>query len=72
VPIAKRATQIGVLLEQHEIALAVGRFTETLQHDRFDFSPLSDEPMRIVVRMGHALARRARARSGLGAGRGDA
>src|SRR4051812_8679511 len=42
--------QIGALLERHEIELAVGRFTDPLQHNRFHFTPLSDEPLRVVAR----------------------
>lgn len=56
--LGETSDQISLLLERHEIELAVGRFTEPLQHNKFDFAPLSDEPMRVVVRMGHALARR--------------
>lgn len=50
--------QIGILLERHEIELAVGRFTDPLQHNKFDFAPLADEPLRAVVRHQHALAKR--------------
>src|SRR5262249_45512658 len=52
--------QIAVLLERHEIELAVGRFTDPTQHNQFDFAPLSDEPMRAVVRHDHPLARKRR------------
>jgi DNA-binding transcriptional LysR family regulator len=56
--LGETSDQIGLLLERHEIELAVGRFTEPMQHNRFDFSPLSDEPMRAVVRRQHPLARK--------------
>ncbi len=56
--LGETSDQIGVLLEQHEIELAVGRFTSPLQHNKFDFAPLADEPLRAVVRRGHALARK--------------
>jgi DNA-binding transcriptional LysR family regulator len=54
--LGETSDQIGVLLERHEIELAVGRFTGPLDHNKFDFSALSDEPLRIVVRNGHPLA----------------
>jgi DNA-binding transcriptional LysR family regulator len=56
--VGETSDQIGALLEHREIELAVGRFTDPLQHNRFHFVPLSDEPLRAVVRRGHALARR--------------
>ena len=49
--------EFGLLLDQHQIELAVGRFTDPLQHNKFEFRPLADEPLRVVVRRGHALAR---------------
>jgi len=58
--VGETSDQIGVLLEHREIELAVGRFTDPLQHNRFHFVPLSDEPLRAVVRRDHALARRQR------------
>jgi DNA-binding transcriptional LysR family regulator len=56
--IGETSDQIGVLLERHQIELAVGRFTGPLEHNKFDFTALAHEPMRIVVRRRHALARR--------------
>lgn len=56
--LGETSDQIGVLLERHEIELAVGRFTGPLEHNKFDFDALSDEPMRVIVRRRHALARR--------------
>jgi len=56
--LGETSDQLALLLERHEIELAVGRFTSPMQHNRFDFTPLSDEPMRAVVRRGHALARK--------------
>jgi len=55
--VGETSDQIGALLESGEIELAVGRFTDPLQHNRFHFAALSDEPLRVVVRRGHALAR---------------
>ena len=54
--LGETSDQIGVLLERHEIELAVGRFAGPLDHNRFDFCALSDEPLRIVVRSGHPLS----------------
>jgi DNA-binding transcriptional LysR family regulator len=51
---------ITVLLERHEIELAVGRFTDPLQHDKFAFAALAAEPLQAVVRRGHPLTRRRR------------
>ena len=58
--LGETSDQIGILLERHEIELAVGRFTGPLEHNKFDFTALSDEPMRVVVRRRHALTRRRR------------
>lgn len=56
--LGETSDQIGLLLERHEIELAVGRFTGPLEHNKFDFTALSNEPMRIVVRQRHPLVRR--------------
>jgi len=58
--LGETSDQIGVLLERHEIELAVGRFIGPLEHNKFDFAALADEPMRVVVRRRHVLARRRR------------
>jgi DNA-binding transcriptional LysR family regulator len=55
--LGETSDQIATLLERHEIELAVGRFTDPLQHNRFHFTPLSGEALRAVVRRGHALGR---------------
>lgn len=55
--LGETSDQIGILLERHEIELAVGRFTNPLQHNKFHFAALADEPLRVVVRRGHPLAR---------------
>ena len=62
--LGETSDQIGVLLERHEIELAVGRFAGPLDHNKFDFTALSDEPLRIVVRSGHPLSGREPARLG--------
>lgn len=56
--LGETSDQIGILLERHQIELAVGRFTGPLEHNKFDFTALSDEPMRVIVRRRHPLARR--------------
>lgn len=53
--LGETSDQIGMLLERHEIELAVGRFTDPLQHNKFAFVPLSDEPLRVVARHRHPL-----------------
>ena len=58
--LGETSDQIGLLLERHKIELAVGRFTDPLQHNKFHFEALSDEPLRAVVRSGHPLIREKR------------
>lgn len=58
--LGETSDQIGLLLERHEIELAVGRFAGPQAHNKFDFTALADEPLRAVVRRGHPLARRRR------------
>ena len=58
--LGETSDQIGLLLERHEIELAVGRFANPQQHNQFEFAALSNEPMRAVVRRRHPLARRRR------------
>ena len=58
--LGETSDQIAVLLERHEIEMAVGRFTNPLQHNRFAFAALAHEPMRAVVQSRHPLARRRR------------
>lgn len=55
--LGETSDQIGLLLERHEIELAVGRFTDPLQHNKFHFTPLSVETLQAVVRRGHPLCR---------------
>ena len=55
--VGETSDQISTLLERHDIELAVGRFASLLQHNLFDFTPLSNEVMQAVVRRGHALVR---------------
>ncbi|MEA3253126.1 MAG: LysR substrate-binding domain-containing protein [Pseudomonadota bacterium] len=43
-------------LEYKRLDLVIGRLTHVDQHNQFDFEPLRDEPLRVVVRQGHPLA----------------
>ncbi|MBZ9559735.1 MULTISPECIES: LysR family transcriptional regulator [unclassified Modicisalibacter] len=45
-----------VELEYKRLDLVIGRLTHVSQHNQFDFEPLRDEPLRVVVRRGHPLA----------------
>ena len=58
--LGETSDQIALLLARHEIELAVGRFTNPLQHNQFAFAAMAHEPMRAIVRSAHALARRRR------------
>lgn len=42
-------------LEYKRLDLVIGRLTNSDQHNLFDFEPLREEPLRIVVRSGHPL-----------------
>lgn len=56
--VGETSDQVATLLARHEIELAVGRLAALLQHDTFDFSPLANETLQVVVRAGHPLLRR--------------
>ncbi|MCG7599919.1 LysR substrate-binding domain-containing protein [Halomonas sp. McH1-25] len=43
-------------LEHKRLDLVIGRLTHVSQHNLFDFEPLLDEPLRVVVRRDHPLA----------------
>jgi DNA-binding transcriptional LysR family regulator len=55
--LGETSDQVGTLLERHDIEFAVGRFSSRLQHNLFDFTPLANEMMQVVVRSAHPLAR---------------
>ena len=61
--LGETSDQVVQLLHRREVDLALGRLTTPLQHNDFDFEPLSREAMRLVVRAGHPLARRNIARA---------
>ncbi|GAB2781582.1 LysR family transcriptional regulator [Halomonas shantousis] len=44
-----------VELEYKRLDLVIGRLTSSSQHNLFDFEPLREEPLRVVVRSGHPL-----------------
>ena len=50
--------QISALLYRGELDLAIGRFSTPLQHNSFDFEPLSRETLQVLVRSDHPLARK--------------
>lgn len=56
--LGETSDQLGLMLERHEIELAVGRFSMQQSHSALSFAPLSNEEMRMVVRSGHPLLRR--------------
>jgi DNA-binding transcriptional LysR family regulator len=56
--VGETSDQITLLLRRHEIELAVGRLASLLDHDMFDFDPLANETLQVVVRAGHPLLRR--------------
>ena len=56
--LGETSDQVASLLERRQIDFAVGRFSSLLQHNLFDFEPLANESLRLVVRVGHALSRR--------------
>ncbi|RJS93845.1 LysR family transcriptional regulator [Salinisphaera sp. Q1T1-3] len=48
--------QLLDLLARSRIDMAIGRYAAALQHNEFDFEPLANERMIVVVRHDHALA----------------
>jgi DNA-binding transcriptional LysR family regulator len=54
--LGETSDQVVQLLHRREVDLALGRLTTPLQHNDFDFEPLSREAMRLVVRAAHPLA----------------
>ena len=56
--LGETSDQIGILLERQEIELAVGRYSATMQHNRFDFVPLANEVLQLVVRHQHPLLKK--------------
>lgn len=54
--LGETSDQVVELLERREIDLALGRFTNPLQHNHFDFEPIANETMKLVARARHPLA----------------
>jgi DNA-binding transcriptional LysR family regulator len=59
--LGETSDQVVQLLHRREVDLALGRLTTPLQHNDFSFEPLAREPLVLVVRSQHPLARRERA-----------
>ncbi|MGN6233485.1 MAG: LysR family transcriptional regulator [Trinickia sp.] len=56
--LGETSDQIVGLLYRREVDLALARLTTSLQHNDFNFEPLAREPLLLVVRSRHPLARR--------------
>ncbi|TKC92452.1 LysR family transcriptional regulator [Trinickia terrae] len=54
--LGETSDQVLQLLHRREVDLALGRFTNALQHNDFDFEPLARESLMLVVRSVHPLA----------------
>src|ERR1700748_2744294 len=54
--LGETSDQVVQLLHRREVDLALGRLTNPLQHNDFDFEPLARETLLLVVRAGHPLA----------------
>jgi DNA-binding transcriptional LysR family regulator len=54
--LGETSDEIVALLIAHKIDLAVGRFSNPLQHNAIDYEDLGDEALCIVARKGHPLA----------------
>lgn len=55
--LGETSDQVVQLLHRREVDLALGRLTTPLQHNDFSFEPLAHEPLVLVVRARHPLAR---------------
>jgi DNA-binding transcriptional LysR family regulator len=55
--LGETSDQVVQLLHRREIDLALGRLTSPLQHNDFNFEMLAREPLLLVVRSAHPLAR---------------
>jgi DNA-binding transcriptional LysR family regulator len=55
--LGETSDEILSLLMSRRIDLAVGRFSNFLQHNEIDYEALGNEPLCIVARKGHPLAR---------------
>ncbi|NGY04257.1 LysR substrate-binding domain-containing protein [Solimonas terrae] len=57
--LGETSDQIVELLQRGQIDFALGRFTHPLQHNDFDFEPIANESMRLIVRSGHPVCAQA-------------
>src|SRR5580658_9332836 len=55
--LGETSDEIVSLLLSRKIDLAVGRFSNALQHNAIDYEDLGNEPLCIVVRKGHRVSR---------------
>lgn len=53
--VGETSDQLVELLAQSRIDIAIARYVTALQHNLFDFEPLGNEEMSVVVRRGHPL-----------------
>jgi DNA-binding transcriptional LysR family regulator len=53
--LGETSDQVLQLLNRREVDVALGRFTNALQHNDFDFEPLARETLMIVVRTTHPM-----------------
>ncbi|ALM54293.1 LysR family transcriptional regulator [Halomonas huangheensis] len=53
--VGETSDQLVELLAQSRIDIAIARYVTALQHNLFDFEPLGNEQMMVVVRKGHPL-----------------
>lgn len=54
--LGETSDQIVELLHKGRVDFALGRFTDPLQHNEFDFEPIAKETLHLVVRADHPLA----------------
>jgi DNA-binding transcriptional LysR family regulator len=54
--LGETSDQVVQLLHRREVDVALGRFTNALQHNDFDFEPLARETLMLVTRSVHPLA----------------
>ncbi|MGH8444031.1 MAG: LysR substrate-binding domain-containing protein [Solimonas sp.] len=60
--LGETSDQIVELLQRGQIDFALGRFTHPLQHNDFDFEPIANETLQLIVRAKHPLAGRSTVR----------
>jgi len=53
--LGETSDQIVDLLQKGRVDVALGRFTDSMQHNEFDFEPVANETLHLVVRADHPL-----------------